>query len=540
MKYLKITTDIEELLDQIVSGVILHENTDLAKVTSVVDKYLSIVDIRELWGFHYVMYKFLNNYSKFKILNRIEYIKITQELFQRNISALTEELLLEEGFDADLFFDANGVSYDLGIPNQRVEAIDFTYSYLLQRFEELMTMKISTEDALPVMYNLQKVLHANYMKSVLKTSAEIMNTGIAIRSGTISGSEECAIFLAKSLQELKARFDKIQAEDSDGVTIASYTDAEVHKERNKTDKRKIFYSSIHPIGSRFAYAAHDIVAIVANEGVGKTTLTITEMYAAITQGCNCLIYTGETPKTEFQRKLEQIHIWRTYNIQVTEEQLIDNTKLKDSSKYTAEQIIEMINAASKDLWDNPKYGKVHFKKQMRYRYAEDDILKDMDIFEAKTGKAVDVICIDHTGVMSFEIADGDYRAKSSLSKNEAIDMLFIALDRILDKRSCMVFCASHTDNKTEEALTKGKEVGSRITANSAALSKFATHIYLLWTNDMLDKNDRRVLSVNKFRAQKKNISPMVLDRPSIVSCFYFDPKHQDLDEDRETSLEDLI
>ena len=539
MKFLKISSSQEEIINKIISGLITHENFNKKNALKYMNDYLEMIDIRELYGFHYAVYRLLYGFKQFRAKNHYTGYKFDSTIFAQNLQTTTESLLFDSGFEATYFFDQIGKSYDLGIPQQRNEAIDTAYSYMMDRFEQLVNLAYPTDDIASELFSLSIELKESYTTFIIKSAAEIQTSGKESRSGRLSGPEVALDYMKSSIAEVEARFRQIESSSNKVTHITCYDDALQDDTDNNLVHRTLFYTHITPFAEKFPYKSHDIMTIVANEGVGKTTYIVGLCYDALVQGNNIMVFSGETASTEFRRKLEQIHIWKKYQLRIPYDALGDFSLLQKTSLYEVPQIVEIIHAAKKDLWDNEKYGNISLATNFRYAYVKNDLENFYEDFEKKHGTAWDIFVVDHTGAMSTEIESGDFTRKRP-DIQAGINEMLPAISEFNRRHDTMCILASHTDNKTEDALTKGKTIGARITGNSAALSKWATHIYLLKTNEDLDRKDQRIIEVNKLRNYKKDINPTVIDREVIIPYFTYNPEHQILDEDKILSGDDLL
>lgn len=530
---LKVNSEQMLILDNIVSGLLPHKNFKSELFMEVLYNFFDIVKPEELYGFHLVVYRFLERSQKFAVLRKTTAFKLNLDNFERALSDSIELFLKSSEFDAEAFFSDYGLNFNLEIPKDLNAAVDSAYSIIVDHYKELFEMAFPTEDIPNELSTLSASLEFEYCILASQMGSELLLNGDTERGVTITGPEIFKSSLRSMLDMIDLRFSvKEKTIFNKVTTLDSYQTREAFMEKNKVQYSPIFTSHIDPIGQLCTYRTQDIVTIVANEGVGKTTYVVGDIYDAITQGKNVLGFTGESAQAKIVAMIEAIHVFKMFGIRLSSNEILDPSVIPDSAAYTKERIKEMIQAAKVDLYDNPAYGKFSPANSFNYASFDDELAKEMQKMHH------DVIVIDHVGAMDKTLTP-KARELRLFDNKSRIDHLMYMEDRLVKIYNCMFINLCHTNTETEKALSKDKGVGSRITAGSGDTSKYSTHIWLLSTNAELKRNNRLSVELNKVR-DYEYIEPFIIDREAMVPYFTYDPSHQYVTDDSDIDVDELI
>lgn len=529
-----INSEICLMLDNVISGMLPHENFNSDMISECISELVLTVLPDELYGFYYVIYTMFDNMKHFSTMRHTKSIELTKDIFDKSLKTEITSLILDSNFDSKRFFSEYGKSFNLEIPKEKENATDAAYSICIEKYDELFELKYKTENIFNEFSILKNELKKIYCIASVNAGAMVLTNGENERGEIKSGSDVYINYMESVFAAINERFSIIESKaENPTVKLNSYEDAEEFRSNNIVSLRYIYTSHISQIAENFSYRAQDIVTYVANEGVGKTTYIVGEVYDGLTQGQNVLFYTGETATIKISAMIESIHIFKMYGLRFSVDDLINTDNIVDTRAYTRDRLIEMINSARIDLYNNEKYGKLSLNQSFAYAHAMEAISNEF------ATRQYDIVVIDHTAAMDRTMDEAAYRLGLK-DKRTCIDHLMYCEDKLVKKYNCMFINTSHTSNDSERDIAKGKDVGSRITGNSSDISKYSTHIWLIKTNIELEKNNRRVLEHNKVRDHAKILVPIVVDREIGVPYFTYNAEHQYMSDDANIDVDDLL
>lgn len=531
---IEINSDICLILDNIISGMLPHENFNEDLIHELISELTLTVHSDELYGFYFIVYKIFENMEHYAVMRRAKSVRLTKETFEQSLRTGITSLILDSDFDSKRFFSEYGKSFNIDIPKEKEDASDAAYSICLEKYDELFELKYKTEDVYNEFNLIKNELKKIYCVASINAGATVLVDGENERGEIKSGSDVYINYMESMLAEIKERFSTMEEKaENPTVKLDSYESAEKFRSDNLITLKDVYTSHIEPIAESFTYRSQDIVTYVANEGVGKTSFVIGEVYDALMQGVNVLMYSGETATIKVAAMLESIHIFKMYGLRFRVEDLINTDNIVDTPAYTRDRLAEMINSARIDLYNGESYGKLSLNLSFAYAHTREVISNEF------ASTHYDLVVIDHTAAMDRTMDETAYRLGLNNIKN-CIDYLMYCEDKIVKKYNCMFINTSHTNNDAERDIAKGKETGSRITGNSGNVSKYSTFVWLIKTNAELEKNNRRVLEHNKARDYAKILTPIVIDREITIPYFSYSAEHQYTSDDADIDVDDLL
>lgn len=500
----KITSEQQELLDTIISGILPHENCDVKTAVDVIVELDKFISFQELYGVYYVIWKLIKNMEILQLYQRGFKASLKEDIFDKAIQVSIVDLLKRKEFDAEKFFSDYGQTFNLEIPTERNSAVDFTYSTLLDKYREWYSMKVSTADSLATVPVLYKDMQNSMAAMAVSLQGQILMDGILYNGKPYQGYEDWLSFSSVIQNEIMSRFTKssIIKRHTFNV-IQNYEDSLKYDSDNAKDIHPLFYMGFEPVDNRFPICTHDIVTIVADEGTGKTRFVTDQAYRAMIAGANVVVVCGETDTYKMKKFVEARHIWTIYHRQFSLFELI-NPDTIDASGDEKEELQNMITSATIDLYENPKYGKITFIQNLVYEQCAEQLRE-----EYKRNK-YDVVFIDHVAALD---SNGRYVNGERLGNmQERITYLFRVEEMLAKDLNVAFVNTSHTNNDTSAAIRKGKDTGVRIGGQSAATTKYASIVILVSQPIDLKKTDQIIIEFKKIRDHEPITFPMVINR----------------------------
>jgi hypothetical protein len=246
------------------------------------------------------------------------------------------------------------------------------------------------------------------------------------------------------------------------------------------------------------------VTLVADEGTGKTRIVVDQAYRALIAGSNVVIVCGETDSYKMKKFIEARHIWSLYNRQFSLFELNNPDNIDADNDNIKEELQNMIVAATIDLYDNKRYGKLTLIQNLVYETCEEQLKEEYK------NSPFDVVFIDHVAALD---KNGRYvNGERLVNAQDRITHLFQVEDRLAKELNVAFVNTSHTNNDASAAIRRGKETGVRIGGQSAATTKYASIAILISQTADLKKTDQIIMEFKKIRDHEPITHPIVLNR----------------------------
>lgn len=501
----KINDEEQGMLDYILSGILPHENYKVDIAIDIIKELDTFMRVSDLYGAYYVLWKLIKN-IKILDLYRNNFSKVlTRDLVDASIRVSLETLIMKDAFDAERFFGDYGKTFNLEIQSEKKEAMNFTYSMILDKYDELMDMKITSEESKARIQVFKESLKTNIAIMAVSLQGQVLVNGVWYNKKYYNGYQDWVYFSTMISNEINARFGtELLSRRHTPITVNNYEKSMEFDKSNSSDLHQLWYMGFEPIDNNFPIMTHDIFVLVADEGTGKTRFTVDQLYRAIVSGVSCVCICGETDTYKMKKLLESRHIWERYKIQLTMQEIINPSLIKSGDDNSDFEIINMIKESLIDLYENTSYGKLVLIQNIPY----EDIEKTLrDLYKTTSFEAV---FIDHVAALD---TTGHYVNGERLgTMQDKITHLFKVEDMLTKELNIAFFNTSHTNNDTSSAIQKGKSVGVRIGAQSSATTKYASIVTLLSQTVDLKKEDFVLLEFKKIRDHAAITTPIVINR----------------------------
>ena len=511
----KINSEQQEMLDSIFSGLLPHDKCNPELVPEVISELKKFIFSKDLYGAYYVMWTLINNLEVIKLYRSGYTTSLKEDVFDRALQVNLESLIKRKNFDADLFFRDYGKVFNLSIPEDKKSALDFVYTAIMDKYQEWYEMATPTEESLANIPVLLQDMQQAMAVAANSLMAQILLNGIVYKDKKYQGYFDWLSFGIMMHNELQTRFSKGEMSKRHSFNgIDNYEDAIKYDADNSKEIKTLWYMGFEPIDNRFPISTHDIVTIVADEGTGKTRFVVDQAYRALMAGNNVVIVCGETDNYKIKKFIEARHIWEIYNRQFTLAELNNTDRIMEPDPDKKEELLTMIRAATIDLYDNPKYGKLNLLQALMYERAEEQLREEHNRFP------FDVVFIDHVAAMD---STGGYVNGERLgTMQEKITHLYKVEDVLTKELNVCFVNTSHTNNDTAAAIKRGKETGVRIGGQSAATTKYASIVMLITQPQEFKQQDQIILEFKKTRDYETITFPVLISRNSSNCHMYYE------------------
>lgn len=501
----KVTSEQQEMLDNIISSILPHENCDAQLAVEVINELNKFLTFKELYGVYYVIWKLIKNMEVINLYRRGYKGSLQEDILDRSLQVVLSDLVQREGFDAERFFGDYGQVFNLNIPTEKKSALDFTYTTIMDKYREWFNMAIPTADGLATVPVLCRDIQQSMAAMAISLQGQILMDGIYYNGKNYQGYDDWLSFSTLIQNEIQSRFTKGSLSKRHSFdSLDNYEDSRRYDKENAKDIRPLWYMGYEPVDNRFPIMTHDIVTAVADEGTGKTRFVVDQAYRAIRAGNDVAIVCGETDAYKVKKFIEARHIWEIYKRQFSLAELTSPDKIEVSDETAKEELQNMIVSATIDLYDNPKYGRLHLIQNLVYETCEEQLKEEYK------RKPFDVVFIDHVAALD---SNGRYVNGERLGNiQERITHLYRVEDVLAKELNVAFVNTAHTNNDTSSAIRRGKETGTRIGGQSAATTKYASIVILITQPIDFKKTDQIIVEFKKIRDHEPITFPMVINR----------------------------
>lgn len=531
----RMTSEFEEIIDKIISSMLPHDAFDIVAAKDVAEELNNTIAVDECYGIYYIFLRVLNRLNIAKLYLQNTATVLRREVFDNALAGAISEIILSDSFDALQFFSSYNQSFNLEVPQQLNDAASFAYSVCMDKYDELFALAVPTSEGMSWVDLLKQRMEYNITAKMLSQAAQILTDGITADRKVRRGPAESRKFLSDALADVNQRVQSIfSSSDSytSGVTIHNYNEAvQFIKSRNMVI-RDLYYTGITPLDDAVPVRTHDIITVVANEGVGKTRFAIDQAYRATIAGNNVLYICGETGQEKVMGFIYSLHCYELYGLQLQWKEVFDPTIIPGKTIEEIEDISIKINAAIADFNDNPNYGKVSYLQHGCYEKFDETIRYYKD------KNNIDLVIVDH--ILALK-SDGSNTSLGRLTTRQLrVSYLFECEDILVKDCNIAFLNTSHPSLQASHDLEAGRTPGSRTGAESADSTRYSTMVFVLNTNDSLKKQDLVKLYITKLRDIQNIYDPIILKRFGFSNKHIFDPALQSLNGNAtKQSVEDL-
>lgn len=509
----------QELVNKILSGCVPHENCKPEAVSQLVTELFSILPVTEVFGTNYIFFHLLEVMGNMStVFAGGSSSTPTKDVLEASLTHSIANIIKQPQFNAQKYFAELGKEFNLQVREQLDEACDIVYSICLDMYDELMNLKIPTKEALLYLDPLKESCKGSFIERAMAIEAECLRHGVTMNGVSYNGPNGVVLLRHYHEDEFENRFSNSTISLAmEEVIFDTHLKLKRYKEENPNKIRPLAMFGYDPFDKVFELCTQDIVCLVADEGVGKTQITLDWVHTLVVSGQSVLVVTGETSSQSYIDRLVLNHLARTKEVSISEREFNNRELIPHASLDELEEINIIIEDATRDFLENPKYGKVILKQNLFYedfhRYISENVIKNN----------VTVVVVDHVAIMRSNGA----RTSDGFLDNpkKKIDFLYAQEDVLTKEKNIAFINTVHTQSEVSDKLAAGKATGVNIGRGSRGTTMFGSIVMLLRTTDELAKQGVLILEPRKTRTFQKP-PPIALFRDSRSCCHYYKPQLQ--------------
>lgn len=471
--------DLRDSLEYLLSALLPHENYDPSIFSAITQSVFEHVSLDEMQMEYWVLFALMRDLRSLQISSNAFTPRLTRDRLENNLDNRAMELVFNPDVGVREWSSANGHSFNPSSEEDTTLASQRLFERTLDLYDRAFEMKVDSLSALTILPTLKEQIISNIAYSSLEAQPLILQGAHTERVGkkrkTYTGGAGWREYIKDVEHVLQTRLEKASV----GVRhLNSMEEANMLKQQWKLLYDPLAYYNIAPFDQGVPMVRNWFALFCANEGVGKTALSILMARSLVRAKRDVLLMAGETVSQMIAARFVSHDIKATHGKFVTTTHL---THLDECSpeirRLVDEALLELVHSEHLHIIPTlPYYGLYDKLKALREEFNFDAVL------------------MDHTGV--FNGGTG----------NETKDIGNLAVEIRRFKNDFPVFMGvfSHLSSEAKKALAEGREVTTSPAKASSVISNEADEIKLMFTNDELKRHDLVAVKTTKIRGVATN------------------------------------
>jgi hypothetical protein len=523
---IKLSEDSQNEADIILSAILCNSSSN----TELVNKFLTILERDECSGFQYIMYGLLRRLERMKISSAsLHSITISQEMFKHYVLINIDNFIKDPELNLREIFAMLQETPEMDTYDGEIRTKNILYSYLMNKFDELVTLNIPLEEGLFRLNNLYQSLMKDYSIQSIKLSANCIEDSVQINKKVFSGPEGYFDLISNIKSKLERKRAVWESIDDAIDALDSIENYNRMRANDKIDMTPIGTFGLEPI-DRYADACRsDIINICATEGTGKTNYCAGFACREIMNGYSVIFMCGESGATKITDMILSYYIFITTGFEISQREISgDITQLPEEWQA-------VIRQARHEFFNNPNYGKLLPVDRFTYNTYKDEVKRKMNKYpNLKFGHVI----IDHYGSLTINNDGSGVFLKDIYSAAAYLTSQMVALK--IETGVGTLF-TSHTSTSAEDALKRGNDPGTRVGALSSGSSKDVDTLILMYADEYMKKSSKIKVWIKKIRSTDDSVfSPFIVKKHFVCCDFIYSPELQDTDDSQELTQEDAL
>lgn len=503
---IRFNEELKEVLDNLLSGMLPHENYDGSVLLDLEKIILRYIRIEEMDLEYLVFMNIINSIKKVYLGVDIKFMpKITKDSVDLILQNDLVRFVSTEGYKYKSWFEMRGVPYDFSNEMNIELASSKLYSEVIDLYDRCFDKAIPSAEALSYSVAYRAAFLDSISESTVTTQAEILRNGIWYKGSYYKSSEDWVKYMDMFISDLNGRLNDDLVSEAKAINTLERGLSMLHKASEA--RKPISTFGMPPIDDFVPIVSNRLTVICSKEGAGKTTYCTYLSNNIIRDGKKVLYMTGESTDDEIYVPILQNFIYKKFGAFVSQYDIINHEK-------APEEIQKIINLGVASLAESDCY---HDRSAYTYETVYQELVADYEKYR------FDVVIIDHSANL---ISNGKLK-----TEKEQIDALAVALRNFKNRYPVSIIVPSHFSTNAQNELTRfGRIYDNSPTRGSSVLSKEADDIFILMVNEKLEKQSMRAFSVFKRRkASKANIGTIMMKVLFNCGEWVYDPKLQSND-----------
>lgn len=487
---------LQTAVERVMSGLIPHEGFEPELYSDLLNNIFKYIKLEEFQGEYYVLLQILDRFKSIKQAVKGYIPKLTRGILEATLEANIETLVSSYNVNIRRLLEDEGQDTNIEIE----ETFDIACSILATRtydlFDRCMDLQISSSEAVGYLQALEGEFVIHTANQSIIAQAKIFKEGIKVGRKRYKGPTDWLEYINTVQLEVKKR---IAENDNKVLNIYDTNTAKELVERVRESSVPLAEYGLPPMDADTPMLRYRLVVLVAQENVGKTTMSVEWANRIIMNGHKVLYMTGENTYERFYVKQLSNFIYKKHGYKIMPSDIINPQDLPDS-------IIRLINIATAEFAETKG---MRLAKAFHYDTVYEELVAEYE------KEPFDAIFIDHS-----------YALLGGKDWYERIGNLAVACRQFKNDYPVFVQVLSHTSTEALKDIKAGKQVSSAPTKGNGSLAAEADEIFILTRSELLDKQG--LLSIQNYKRRDAQLvyENMIVKKQFEVSSFIWDDKYQ--------------
>ena len=494
--------ELKEILDNLISGMLPHENFDKDLFSDIYENITRYIHIDEMSLEYRILFNIFEDVLKINVITGKYEPIVTYEFLDNSLQVSLLSFIAEDGYKFKSWFEQRGVDSNFNIPSNIEDAGSVLYNEVCNLYTRCFDKKLPSTHALPYIANYRNLFLDSVARTAISSQASIIQDKLYHDGKYYKGPSDWLDFVSKMTSEIANRTNDELYNSSEHLNSLEKIEALLAK--SKTAYIPLSSYKIDPIDEATPILAHRLVAYCGIENTGKTKFACYLAANIIMDGKRVLYMCGESTKEDILNNILSNYIYKRYRRFVTPRQIA-------GADECSEEALRLIRIAASEF---SNLGLLVLRDSISYENLYNELLSEYESL------GFSGIFIDHSNALTS--------TGHIATEKERIDKLAVDLRQFKKKYPVYIGVTSHLSVEAIAELSKTGTVREKSpTAGSSKLSKEADEVFVLSSNSDLEKQEMRALHTFKRRGGKRNLPIIILKVLFNCGEWVYDRKNQD-------------
>lgn len=487
---------LQTAVNRIISGMLPHEGYQPELYTDLLYSVYKYIKPEEFEGEYYILFQMLEKHCLIKQRVKSYCPKLDRDMLEANLFASLDTLVLSENVNSEKLLNMEGLDTDLEIEENFDSARELISHRVFELYDTCFELGIGSSDALGYLPALEGEFVEHMAKQSIQVQVEILNQGKRVGRKRYLGSSGWMSYMNVLNMEVANR---LQEEDNNVIDISKPGTISGLLEKAKANAQPLANYGIPPLDDETPMLKHRLVILTAQEGTGKTTLSIEWMVNLMLQGKSVLYMSGENTAERLMPKILSNYIYKKYGFKLTTKEIINCEVLPSN-------LNRLVNVCKLELEEK---GLLRIVKELSYDRLYQELQSEYD------KKPFDAVMLDHS-----------YSLTGGTDWYDRIGKLAVASRKFKNDYPVYMLILSHLSTEAKKFLAANRKVEASPTKGNSSLSGEADEIFILSRTESLAKQEKILMQVYKRRDAKIIASNLIIKTKFEVCSFIWDDKFQ--------------
>lgn len=493
--------DLREVVEKFISALLPHDNYDPEPFSDILSTIFKYVRLDEFSLSLRVLLEALDGIAKLKSSFPDYKPKFTRKTFEDLLNVSIGEAVLRPEIRLVGYLQENGLDFDLKREEVFNNACQVLYGLCMDLYDRCFDLAEPSNEILNSEPGLRVAMSDCAAHQIVVIQSNILKcSGAKIGRESLNGFSDWLRYAGSAITELNSRLQL--ADKGSAFSLDSLQKSNEILSILKELQQPIADWGIPELDDYTPILMHRLVVLVGLENIGKTKFCVDKAVNVLLANKRVAYMCGESVAATVYSSILINYIYKRYGLIVNADHIANPEDCpEDVRKVIWMSIDEIVSSKNLTFVDSFSYRTIYEDMQSVYEKSHFDLL-----------------VIDHSCALKDKIG----------SLKENIDELAEkARDFKKDYPVC-VLISSHPSSTAREALSKGAPITDSPTKGSQGLSGEADEVFILRSNETLDKQGLLELEVFKRRADAI-LNKIILKKKFEVSALVYDENMQAVD-----------